>query len=57
VLLAGNARAVERSTRASKILAADKLQQRHVGVALSVLLRGHCDSEPIGPLAESTSFS
>jgi hypothetical protein len=36
---------------------ADELQQCHVGVTLPVLLRRHCDSEPIGPLAESTSLS
>jgi hypothetical protein len=31
----------------------DELQQRHVGVDIAVLLCRPCDSEPIGPLAES----
>jgi hypothetical protein len=34
----------------------DELQQRLVGVDLSVLLCRPCDSEPIGPLAESASL-
>jgi hypothetical protein len=31
-------------------------QQRHLGVDLAVLLYRRCDSEPIGPLAESASL-
>ena len=34
----------------------DELQQRHVCVDLAVPLCLHCDSEPIGPLAESASL-
>jgi hypothetical protein len=35
---------------------ADELQQRQVGVDLAVLLCRPCDSEPIGPLADSASL-
>lgn len=31
----------------------DDPQQRDVGVDLVVLLRWHCDSDPVGPLASS----
>jgi hypothetical protein len=34
----------------------DELQQRQVGVDLAVLLCRPCDSEPIGPLADSASL-
>jgi len=35
----------------------DDLQQRDGGVDDAVLLCGHCDSEPSGPLAASASLS
>jgi hypothetical protein len=39
------------------VIGLDDLQQRDGGVDDAVLLCGHCDSEPSGPLAASASLS